>query len=175
MRLSNQSTRQTHTDAAVKQINTQIYGMKQVIKQSGAALVVALVLLLVMTILGVAVVDSSNLQGNMSRNSQFRVHSYQVALSEISAQLQDIENNIAALDDALVNGTVNRVGGDIFMQPANFAQTVRIDYIGEGMPPPGYSVDTYVGRIFEIDSRAQVNNTGIFSDQTQGLNYAGPK
>ena len=144
-------------------------------KQQGAALVVGLVLLLVLTILGVSVADSMSLQSNMARNSQFSVHSYQVALSEIAAQLLDLDEDIAPLDNALLNGTEPRTGDDIFMQPANFNQTVQFDYIGEGLPPPGYSVDSYVGRLFELNSRAQLNNTGIFSDQTQGFNYAGPK
>ena len=149
--------------------------MNKAHKQSGAALLVGLLLLLVLTILGLSVVDSSSLQGNMSRNSQFRVHSYQVALSEIVAQLTDFDIDISPLDAALLNGTEPRTGADVFMQPANFTQTVSLDYVGEGLPPAGYSVDTYVGRLYELNSRAQVNNTGIFSDQTQGFNYAGPK
>ena len=149
--------------------------MKQPETQRGATLLVSLVMLLILTLVGLSAVENVNLQTHMARNSQYFIHSYQVALSEIQAQLSDLETDIAPLNAATFNGIENRVGDDISMQPDKFTQTVSFEYIGEGLPPTGFSVDTFVGRIYELDSRAQLTNTGIFSDQTQGLNYAGPK
>jgi len=143
--------------------------------QQGATLLVSLVMLLILTLVGLSAVENVNLQTHMARNSQFSIHSYQIALSEIRAQLKDLETDIAPLNAATINGTEDRLGDDISMQPDKFTQTVSYEYIGEGLPPTGFSVDTFVGRIYELDSRAQLDNTGIFSDQTQGLNYAGPK
>lgn len=142
--------------------------------QEGATLIVSLILLLVLTIVGISTIESVNLQSLMARNSQFQVESYQVALSEIEAQLEALEVDLGPLTDAVTEGTETRTGDDIVMQPDHFDQTVIYTYAGEGLPPPGYSVDIYVGRLFELNSRAQMDNTGIFSDQTQGLNYAGP-
>jgi hypothetical protein len=143
--------------------------------QQGATLLDSLVQLLVLTIVGLAAIDDANMQTKMARNSQFEVESYQIALSEIMAQLEMLALDIAPLVRAIWEGTVVRVGDEIAMQPPAVTQAVAYEYIGEGLPPPGFSVDAFVGRRFELDSRAQKNNTGIFSDQTQGLNYAGPK
>jgi len=125
--------------------------------------------------MGVSSIESVNLQTNMARNSQFNIHAYQVALSEINAQLAALNTDMSSLNQAVINGSEAQTGDALQMQPDNFTQTVAFSYIGTGLPPTGYSVDTYIGRRFELDSRAQVSSTGIASDQTQGLNYAGPK
>ena len=149
--------------------------MNQVNNQKGATLVVSLVLLLILTLMGISASENVNLQAHMARTSQFQIHAYQIALSEIKAQLLVLDTDIASLNSAAVNGTDAQTGDEIAMQPQHFNQTVGYAYMGEGLPQTGYSVDTYIGRLFELNSRAQVNNTGVFSDQTQGLNYAGPK
>ena len=144
-------------------------------QQRGATLMVSLVLLLVLTVIGISAVHNTSLQSRMSLNSQFQVQAHQVALSEINAQIVDLEQDLGVLDDTLLNGLQERTGDDVFMQPDKYEQTVSFEYQGEGLPPVGYSVDAYVGRLYELNSRAQLDNTGIFSDQTQGFNYAGPK
>ena len=55
--------------------------------QKGIALIVTLVVLLALTILGVAATDSGNLQSVMTRNNQFRLETFNVAHAEIDAQL----------------------------------------------------------------------------------------
>ncbi len=143
--------------------------------QTGAALVVSLILLLVLTVVGLSAVENVALQSRMARNGEFKVEAYQIALSELSAQQTMLVLDIAPLDTALADGTLNQVGDDIVMQPGSVTQTVSYNYVGTGIPPEGFSIDTFIGRHFELNSRAQIDNTGIFSDQTQGLNYAGPK
>ena len=107
--------------------------------QEGATLIVSLILLLVLTIVGISTIESVNLQSLMARNSQFQVESYQVALSEIEAQLEALEVDLGPLTDAVTEGTETRTGDDIVMQPDHFDQTVIYTYAGEGLPPPGYS------------------------------------
>lgn len=144
-------------------------------KQGGAALIVSLILLLVLTVVGLSAVENVALQSKMARNSEFKVQTYQIALSEIAAQQTQLAVDLAPLDTALDDGSLVQTGDDIVMQPGDVTQTVSFDYVGTGVPPEGYSIDEFVGRHFELNSRAQMDNTGIFSDQTQGLNYAGPK
>lgn len=159
----------------IRRAPTRARNLRSAGDQRGATLIVSLILLLVLTIVGLSAIEGVNLQSQMARNSQFQVQSYQVALSEIQAQLAALEIDLGPLDTAVVDGVVNREGDDISMRPDHFAQIVSYSYEGEGLPPPGYSVDAFVGRRFELNSRAQLDSTGIFSDQTQGLNYAGPK
>ena len=81
--------------------------MKQINKQSGATLIVSLILLLVLTLVGVSAIEDVTLQAHMARNSQFQVHTYQVALSEINGQLSILDTDINVLNAAVVNGTEN--------------------------------------------------------------------
>ena len=73
-------------------------------KQGGATLVVCLVLLLILTIVGVAAIESVGMQSHMARNNQFLVHSYQVALSEIEAVTKYVD--VSAFDYETLIGTI---------------------------------------------------------------------
>ncbi|WP_101759670.1 PilX N-terminal domain-containing pilus assembly protein [Oceanicoccus sp. KOV_DT_Chl] len=56
----------------------------------GAILIVSLILLLVMTLIGVASIDSSQLQSQMASNSLHQQNQYQRSLNEIRAQQLDL-------------------------------------------------------------------------------------
>ena len=58
------------------------------IRQQGAVLMVSLILLLVMTLLGIAAIDLSQLQSQMARNSLLSQYLHQIAYSEIQAQVK---------------------------------------------------------------------------------------
>src|SRR5690606_21963417 len=145
--------------------------------QKGAALVVCLVLLLVLTIVGTASVEDINLQSNMARNSQFLMQAFNTALSESDAQI--------SMD--LLNRTVSAPGGQISLDDAElvmasdavqapFEQTVTIRYdeANSGGPASGYGLNFQQFR-FEINSTAALPNTGTRSDQVQGLSFVGAK
>ena len=60
--------------------------------QQGAVLIVSLMLLLVMTLLGIATVDLSQLQSQMARNSLTSQYLHQIAYSEIQARVKALAN-----------------------------------------------------------------------------------
>ena len=70
--------------------------------QRGATLVVVLVFLVVMTFLGLGAMNDTNLQLAMVRNSQLQTGVYTVALTEINAQLDAINNNAEADTDQII-------------------------------------------------------------------------
>ena len=72
-------------------------------KQSGATLIVVMVILLVMTLLGLASTADSRLQLIMARNSQFQTAAHTAALSEINAQIDDINRTTGDVDDIIRN------------------------------------------------------------------------
>ena len=72
-------------------------------KQSGATLIVVMVILLVMTLLGLASTADSRLQLIMARNSQFQTAAHTAALSEINAQIDDINRTAGDVDDIIRN------------------------------------------------------------------------
>lgn len=72
-------------------------------KQSGATLIVVMVILLVMTLLGLASTADSRLQLIMARNSQFQTAAHTASLSEINAQIDDINRTAGDVDDIIRN------------------------------------------------------------------------
>lgn len=137
-----------------------------------------------MTIIGVAAIDTSALQSQMTRNSLYARNLYQKSLSEIEAQFKktnDLEfmteimtgEDIASLDN---DAGIEVLESDLETYDPNdpYSQSLTFTYVGEGPPLSGYSLGLYVGRNFEIDSISIVDGTGSESDQTQGLNYPAP-
>lgn len=70
--------------------------------QTGATLVVVLVILIVMTFLGLGAMSDTNLQLAMVRNSQLQTGAYTAALTEINAQLDQINNNEETDTDQII-------------------------------------------------------------------------
>ena len=60
--------------------------------QSGAALVVTLVVILALTVVAIGVTSSNQTQSIMVRNNQFRLEAFNASYSEIQAQLDWINN-----------------------------------------------------------------------------------
>ncbi len=144
--------------------------------QRGAILIVSLIMLTILTLIGVTSMDDVNLQRNMVRNNQLKIQAFDMAMSEINAQIFNLITDMNFMVDAInTPGGVNVVAALMAAADNPFDQTVSVSYTGEGRPPSGYSLDDYTGRMFQIDSAALLANTGSTSDQTQGLNYAGPK
>lgn len=140
---------------------------------------VCLVILTIMTFLGLNSMTDSGLQAAMVRNNQLRLMAYNTALSEINAQLEDIESNIntTTLLDAhgSPDGTREYEFVEILLSPLNhpFTQTLTTTYLYEG-PVPEYELGDYVAWHFELESDAVLEGTGTRSDQAQGFYYVAP-
>lgn len=74
----------------------------QIKNQTGATLIVVLVILIVMTFLGLGAMSDTNLQLAMVRNSQLQTGVYTAALTEINAQLDQINNNAESDTDQII-------------------------------------------------------------------------
>lgn len=152
----------------------------------GAILVVSLVLLLIMTLVGVAAIDSSQLQSQMARNTLYAQNLYQADLSEIEAQRQELlgldyltkvktapplSNPDPDLDgtpglDVADANTITHDGSD------PYELTFVVSYAGKALVS-GENWENK-GLIFRIDGVALIPDTGSLSDQTQGLKYPAP-
>lgn len=66
--------------------------------QQGAALIVALIFLVVMTIAGVTAMRFANIEEKLTGNSLIKGHNFQVANSELRAQLLSINTSLSAID-----------------------------------------------------------------------------
>ena len=76
-------------------------------KQSGVTLIVVMVILLIVTLLGLASTSDSRLQLTMARNSQFQTAAHTAALSEINAQIDDINGNAVGQTDQVIVDLLN--------------------------------------------------------------------
>lgn len=152
--------------------------------QRGVVMVVALVVIAVVSLASVASMQDVNTQSNMVRNEQLSSNAYQVAISEINAQLADINLNAEGVDDPMIltlinQGVENYVGQPVLGPDAPaYAQTLEMASLCEissCVAPPGYSL---VGgdRVLqaEINSVASFPGSVSESDQSQGFWYLLP-
>lgn len=70
--------------------------------QQGAALIVALVALLILTVLGVSTMTDVMNQSSVVRNEQFRQKVFYAAASELNVQIESVNRNAMNDDDAII-------------------------------------------------------------------------
>lgn len=167
--------------------------------QSGATLIVVLVILVAMTFLGLGGMSDSNLQLAMVRNSQLQTGVYTAALTEINAQLDAINtNNESDVDNIILNLVQTTVEADgsrenSFDSDNDLATDLFIDDIlgtdansyttsltiaepnaNSFLPVSGMSLSpdsTVKWLVMEFTSDATITNSGSRSIQTQGFKY----
>jgi len=137
-----------------------------------------------MTLIGVAAIDTSALQSQMSRNSLYARNLYQKSLSEIEAQYEKMKGSqylSKVITASPLPSKDNEPGLEIVDSAVEtysagdpYSQSVVVSFSGNGPPPSGYSLGLFIGKYFEVDSISEVTGTGSQSDQTQGLNYPAP-
>jgi hypothetical protein len=124
-------------------------------RQSGAVLIVALVLLVALTLLGISTMNTSQLEEKMAANNQEITHAFQAAETALSQAF----NNGAAWQGAF--------GAGFEQLRAQFAGSAdgaeyAVDFIGWSPPPTGslYSSTTFQAGHFNFRS------TGSTTDPT---------
>src|SRR5262245_40260750 len=125
--------------------------------QRGAALVVGLVLLLIITLLAISVMNTSVTELTAAGNEQFQENAFQAAET-------GIERSVAVGNfnpNAAVNDPVTTLpNGDTFQ-----IQTLPR---GSSPPPPGYSLGQFNAEHFEIQSTGSSTRNAT-ANHTQGL------
>lgn len=104
--------------------------------ETGAALIVGLLLLLVLTILGISGMNSASLEFIMAGNEQFKNNAFQAAETGIEITGSDPASLIA--NDALppVTTTGNAIAG------SNDTYAATVTFQGKGNSLPGFGVGT---------------------------------
>ena len=138
--------------------------------QNGAVLVVSLIILLVMTVLGLAASGSANMELRMAGNNERINNTLQAAESAVEATI----NNINLLGQALnTTGSINRSirldsAYDVASQPVK--SEAEISYIGQGSVD-GFSLgvnnNNFVAHNFEVIG------TGSMQDNTTSITSQG--
>jgi len=114
---------------------------RRIQRQRGAALIVGLVLMMVLTILAVSTMRTATLELAMAGNTQYHEKARQLAQAGIATAIDDINNG--GYDPVTVNPggwTLGRWAGEIDGE-AGDTYSVDIRYLNTGQPPVGFSQD----------------------------------
>lgn len=162
--------------------------------QSGATLMVALMMLLILTLVGLAAVRATTQQQRMAANSQFQSAAFQSADGAIRKVMSEVRGQVAAPayvpagTNLLVNAITApqlRCDPDPSAAPTECAadattgmtRSATVTYTGQ-FASPGFSMGTGSGSLvahrFRIDASGQTGTTGAASLQEQGLERVGP-
>ncbi len=103
-------------------------------KQTGAVLVISLLMLLVMTLIGVTAMSTATLEEKMAANSQYTNMSFQASESAV----EGVVNNIDLIQQALNAGVGNPISRNVDLDNSHVASTGELEFRVQG-PAPGYS------------------------------------
>lgn len=150
-------------------------------KQKGATLLVALILLLIMTIVGIGASQVSKMQYQMARNTQFELDMYQLALSESNAQANVLNDDNTFVDNNTDNQSVVPMADAALKLETKVGTKVDLksdfQILGSGDAPNGFSLDgkrVMQTIVFKFDTESKIKSSTIRSNQTQGLSMLSP-
>lgn len=114
-------------------------------KQQGAALVIGLILLLILTLLAVTGMNTATSELIMAGNEQFRQNAFQAAEA-------GIEQAISVLPTVPQSGTAVVVADVAVPGSTTDEFTTSSRYLGDDLNLPGFSAGKFVGFHYEIAS-----------------------
>ena len=132
-------------------------------RQTGAALVVGLVLMMVLTILAISTMRTATLELLMAGNAQYKERAFQLA--ETGLRDAAIQINNGTLDPKPDDVWVGEITGSI--DDSGDEYVVNLRYVGEGTPV-GDS-DDRIAFFYEMTSTGRTVARNAKSVQTQGF------
>ena len=147
--------------------------------QNGAVLVISLIILLVITLIGVAGMSGSVMQERMAANAQNSNRAFQAAESSVGALLNQLYgNDLSTLRDSMKDA--NSLSGEqnfVVDAGEGVNGTFQARYLGEIIITSGSSMDAdesstlLKGYRYELRGTATMNNTGASSTVFKGIEY----
>jgi type IV pilus assembly protein PilX len=137
-------------------------------KQSGAALVVSMVMLMVLTMLAISTMSTASLEVTMAGNNQYSENAFQLAETGLDQYIATVAANPGCANtlnpdvcdiDGPDPGVVAAMGGT-YQAQATFLN----DFDG----CPGSSKGTLASYHFEVQATGQTTNQGATSQHSQG-------
>jgi type IV pilus assembly protein PilX len=128
-------------------------------RQRGAALVVGLVLLVILTLLAVSGMNTASVELVMTGNEQYRQQAFQAGATGIERALTKLAtvpqtSTPQTLEDQVIAGTSDKY-------------TISSQYLGDDLDLPGFSSGKFVGFHYEVTSKG-TSGRGAQSQQLQG-------
>ena len=157
-------------------------------KQQGMALIVSLVLLVAMTLVGIATISSTRLNEKVASNTQQKAITFEVAESSIATvwTVTDLLGSVEELPAGVYNdpdpvapvGMAARLSADFDQSNAlgknvDISASVTIQYCGEQLVPVGAGLSAdessvrLVGALFDVNGVAEISGSHARSDHRQ--------
>ena len=136
-------------------------------RERGAALVVALVTVLMLSILGLEAMRGATLEGRLADNALHKEITFQAAESSTDAVLASPN----ALEDIICAADVERAVPQVNAVPAQVTRAT-LSYGGR-TNPPGYSLDRFSGRRFMVVGDSALPGVSTRTRIAQGVELIG--
>ncbi|MBW7473099.1 PilX N-terminal domain-containing pilus assembly protein [Marinobacter sp. M216] len=148
-------------------------------RERGATLIVSLIVLLVLTLIGVAGMNTSVMQERMAVNSQNSNRAFQAAESTVRSLMDDVyANDLTVLRQSMQNSSGKSDRTNITIDPGNgVSGSYQARYLGEVIITSGSSMDAnessnqLKGFRYELEGEASVANTGASARVFKGIEY----
>jgi type IV pilus assembly protein PilX len=154
--------------------------MRTIPSQAGAALIIGLILLMVMTVLGVTGMSRAILDMRMADNTRQGQYAFEAAQSAIDTEM--LNPNPIAFDVDVEPGDVVRTLDPDYSYPAEIDQAVATATAetvfrseADMAPDSGWEAGTMTALHFEIDSKGESVARGARSEQLAGFYVMAPK
>ncbi len=146
--------------------------------QKGVVLIVVLMMLIGITLISIATVNTSVMELRMARNAEFGVNNFQTALSAVDFVISD-PANLPTVGPLMQPATVT-LTGSVFTAAAGDTVTASAVRVGEcGLPPRmGEANSLMAFSAFDYEITANLDKNGSGMGQTgvvQGFLQMGPK
>lgn len=129
-------------------------------KQHGAALVIGLVLLVILTLLAITGMNTSTTELIMAGNEQYRQKAFQAAET-------GRETALRKLSTIKTDGSTTTVPDTAVVTGAPETYTTTSRYVGEDQDIAGYKVGTFVGNHYVVTSSGKSSRNAV-ADHEQG-------
>lgn len=153
---------------------------QQANNQDGGALLVAMIMIFMLSIMGVSSMRGSTLERRMATNSIQTATAFQAAESASEIALNDEDNMTTALNNTVASDVNSGILTDdaVIEIAADLQQDIGLDsksqlrYLGDG-PAYGYSTN-FIAYRFEVIGRAEIDAVRADAQVTQGAYRIAP-
>ncbi|WP_456085437.1 pilus assembly PilX family protein [Marinobacter lipolyticus] len=148
-------------------------------RERGATLIVSLIVLLVLTLIGIAGMNTSVMQERMAVNSQNSNRSFQAAESTVRSLMDLVyANNLDLLRESMQNASGLSSEVNVTIDSGNgVSGSYQARYLGEVIVTSGSSMDAdessnqLKGFRYELEGEANMTNTGASARVFKGIEY----
>ena len=145
--------------------------MQQFHRQSGAVLIVSLVMLLVMTIIGVTAMSSATLEEKMASNTM----NYNVTFHAAESAIENALDDTSSLVQAILSESTVTV--DLDIGDSSVTSSADVTYMGSGIAygfSLGQNSSAFSSYRFDATGTASRSNSGANVSMSQGVRRIGP-